>query len=648
MKRVYIFLVLLLGCGYPGRSQPANASLDSLTHRLTAAPADTNRVRLLEQLARATGNEDRAQSLRYGQQGLRLARQLHDGYGEVALLNQLATSYFQQADIVAAARYYQQTVRRALGMPRAQRLLTRALLGLGRIASQQLDFVGAQHYFQQALQQLQQPQYRAEPEELGVTHNNLGMFYLSWLQSDQPYPDSIRRLCLYHTRLALTILRTTQLPKANMAQYLNSLGLVHAFNQQLDSADYYHRSALRLFQHAGKSYGIVVTRIFIGNLLLEQRRYADALTMAQPALPIARQLNQSTLVVGCLNIVANALAALGRGNEAFPLAQRAHELRDSLNLAEREANLSQLRLRFDTELERGRVRELTNRNQLQALQARKQRQYLWWLSSFLLAVVAGLVAAGVLAGRLRRQRTELQATRAEQDRLYALIAHDLRSPVMAFGGLADLLMAYSERQDTARLLRLGGRVRQAAESLRALLDNLLNWALSQRGELRPIPEPLRVADLLAEIATLYQPSAHTVGIALEVPAAAEEQLVLADRNMTLTILRNLVNNALQATPAGGRITVSVTGAATHQLQLAVADTGPGMSAPELRRVMSDQPLPAADPYRGRAGLGLRLSRLFARLQGGQLDLRSAPGEGTTATLSLPLPAGRRVSRQLTP
>ncbi|MFD2717922.1 sensor histidine kinase [Hymenobacter monticola] len=637
MNRLYVVLVLLLGWARPGQSQPANPYLDSLTHRLTATPADTNRVRLLEQLAKATASENSAQALLYGQQGLRLARQLRDAYGEVALINQLADNYFRQTDLVSAVRYYQQSVRRAMGLPRAQRLLTRALLGLGRIASLQLDFVSAQQYFQQALQQLQRPQYRAEPEELGVTHNNLGMLYLSWLKSGRPYPDSTTRLCLYHTRLALNILRTTRLPKANMGQYLNSLGLVHAFDQQFDSAYYYHRSALRLFQQAGKSYGVVVTRIFMGTLLLEQRRFADALAMTQPALPIARQLNLSPLVVGCLNIVADALAGLGRGNEAYPLAKRAHELRDSLNLVEREANLSQLRLQFDTELERSRVRELTNRNQLQALQARKQRQYLWGLSSFLVAVVAGLVVAGVLAGRLRRQRTELQATRAEQDRLYALIAHDLRSPVMAFGGLADLLTAYSERQDTVRLLRLGGRVRQAAESLRALLDNLLNWALSQRGELRPVPEPLRVADLLAEIVTLYQPSAHTAGIALEVPAATEEQLVLADRNMTLTILRNLVNNALQATPPGGRITVSVADTHAHQLQLAVADTGPGMGAPELRRVMSDQPQPAADPYRGRAGLGLRLSRLFARLQGGQLDLRSAPGQGTTATLSLPRP-----------
>lgn len=635
MKKGYIFFCLLLGWSHAGKSQPANATTDSMTQRLALAPADTNRVRLLEQLARAVVNDNGAQALRYGQEGLLLARQLHDRYGEALLLNRLGTSYFQQADMVNAARCYQHALRRATAVPWAHLLQAKALVGLGRVATIQMDFLEAQRYFQQALQQ--QQRYRAGPEELGVTHNNLGMFYFGWLKSGRPHPDSVPRLCLYHTRLALTTLRA-RFPKANLAVYLNSLGQVHAFNKQYDSAYYYHRTALRIYQRLGQARGIAIARTLLGTALLAQNRFAGALAMARPALVTARQLKSSALIANDLEIMSDALAGLGRGNEAFRLAREGHNLRDSLAQLERAANLTQLRVQFDTELERGRVRELTSLNRLQALQARKQRQYLWGLGSFLLVVVVSLVISSVLTRRLRRQRTELEATRAEQDRLYALIAHDLRSPVMAFSGLADLLTAYSERQDTVRLLRLGGRVRQAAENLRALLDNLLNWALSQRGELRPAPEPLQVMDLLMEITSLYQPSAQTAGITLMVPPAAGEQLVLADRNMTLTVLRNLVNNALQATPTGGQITVSIAETDTAWLRLTVADTGLGMSAPDLHRVMSDQLQLSAGQHRARAGLGLRLSRLFAHLQGGWLDLSSTPGQGTTATLVLPRPA----------
>lgn len=169
------------------------------------------------------------------------------------------------------------------------------------------------------------------------------------------------------------------------------------------------------------------------------------------------------------------------------------------------------------------MRSLTQRNQLQRVEAQKQRQHLLWLGALLLAVAGGLAVSGVLAWRLRRSRTllahqnaELIATRAEQDRLYALVAHDLRNPVEAFTGLADLLTRYVERQDTARLAGLGGRVRQAAQGLRSLLDNLLSWALTQRGELTPKIEPFAVAVLLAEAAELYQPSAEAADLALTV------------------------------------------------------------------------------------------------------------------------------------
>lgn len=287
------------------------------------------------------------------------------------------------------------------------------------------------------------------------------------------------------------------------------------------------------------------------------------------------------------------------------------------------------------------VRELTQRTRLQQLEAHQLRQYLGGLALLSLTLLAGLLALGRVCWRLRSQRAELAVTRAEQDRLYGLIAHDLRSPVLAFSGLADLLTSYVERQDTARLLGLGGRVRQAADGLRELLDNLLNWSLSQRGELLPALEPVPIASLLVELGHLYQPTADLAGIDLLL-ATADTSQVLADRQMTLTILRNLLSNAFNATPVGGRITVRAMATGTNWLLLEVADTGQGMSAAELTHLMTSSLLHTTARYRGRAGLGLRLSRSFAQAQGGQLALYSTVGLGTTATLTLPCPSSLAV------
>jgi signal transduction histidine kinase len=98
-------------------------------------------------------------------------------------------------------------------------------------------------------------------------------------------------------------------------------------------------------------------------------------------------------------------------------------------------------------------------------------------------------------------------------------------------------------------------------------------------------------------------------------------------------MRNLISNALQATSAGGRIVVRAAISSPREVLLEVADTGQGMSPEELQQALGTTP-PPAQRARGRAGLGLRLSQLFAQAQAGALALRSTPGQGTRATLIL--------------
>ncbi|MDO7844966.1 HAMP domain-containing sensor histidine kinase [Hymenobacter sp. M29] len=630
--RLLFLLLLPFGAG-------AQASIDSLQQRLATTPPDTNRVLLLNHLCWQTSTHNVAQALAYGQQGLTLARQLRFGLGEVYLLNALARAAFLQHDELAAIRYYQQAVRRAEATPRADRQLMLALLGLSRVAIQQQDFAEGEKYGRLALAHLQ----RHRPVSLtdqGLSQYSLASLYYGWLRSGQPAPDSIDRLCTTYTRRTLATFRRLP-PDTNLASCFADMGKVHALHRQYDSAEYCFHESLRLYQRFGDRFGQTETRLGLAEVLLARHRPAEAEALLRPAVAWARQLKATGLEAQGDQLLAAALAETGQGLAAYRLAHTGQALLDSLQSAERRETLARLRVQFDTERQQSRVRELTQRTRHQQQQAARQRQYLWLLGGLLLAVAGGLGVAGLLAWRLRlsrallaNQNAELQATRTEQDRLYALIAHDLRSPVVAFTALADLLKRYVERHDTVRLLGLGERMRQAAEGLRGLLDNLLSWALTQRGELTPQPEPLAAAALLAEAAELYQPGAEAGGVQLLVAPEAAGHL-LADRNMTHTILRNLISNALRATPPGGTITLDARASQPGQLVLSVRDTGTGMDAGQVQRLLAEAPLALPAGRRSPTGLGWRLSQSFARAQGGQLGLESAPGRGTTVMLKLP-------------
>jgi signal transduction histidine kinase len=624
-----------------------NLAADSLRRQLAATRADTNRVLLLNELCSNAGNRDAVRALRYGREALALARRLVFRFGEAGSLNALAQAEHRQQNYLATTRYYQQAVQVAEREPRAARQLTSALIGLGRLAAEQEEFIEADNYFRLAIRRVQQGK-QVDPVDLVVGTNQLATLYLGWLESGQPAPDSLTRLHAHYARLALATFR--QMPAARqreqeekLAYCLDNMGMVHQRAHRYDSVTYYENQALRLFRRSDNKYGMTHSQQLMAEVCLAQHRWAEAARLLPPTIGWARQLHASGFEAHGRQLLAQALDNLGQSHAAYQLTREAQEVLDSLASTEQRTALARLRVQFETERQGAQVRALTQRNQQQRAEAEKQHQHLLWLGALLLAVVAGLAASGVLAWRLRRSRAllarqnaELTATRAEQDRLYALVAHDLRNPVEAFTGLADLLTRYVERQDTARLAGLGGRVRQAAQGLRGLLDNLLSWALTQRGELTPKIEPLAVADFLTEAAELYQPSAEAADITLTAALPGSARHVLADLNMTRTILRNLISNALRATPAGGSITLAVgEEGPAGTVAIEVRDTGEGMTDEQARQLLTAAPRPAT----GRpAGLGLRLSRAFAQAQHGQLALSSQPGRGTTAVLTLPAAA----------
>jgi signal transduction histidine kinase len=161
--------------------------------------------------------------------------------------------------------------------------------------------------------------------------------------------------------------------------------------------------------------------------------------------------------------------------------------------------------------------------------------------------------------------------------------------------------------------------------------------VAQTGELSYHPEPLPVLALLRECLDLYQPAAEAADVQLHL--TAPDKLTLhADHNMAHLILRNLVGNALQITPRGGHVSLSAT-LVPHTdkwIRLAVTDTGPGLAPEQLAALLAPDRQPhAPGRQRGGAGLGLLLCRAFAERHGGQFGIDSAPGQGSTAWVTLP-------------
>jgi PAS domain S-box-containing protein len=249
-----------------------------------------------------------------------------------------------------------------------------------------------------------------------------------------------------------------------------------------------------------------------------------------------------------------------------------------------------------------------------------------------LAVLGTQAALAVRNARLYGEAQ--QASRAKSDFL-AMMSHELRTPLNALEGYAGLLAddIYGPLNDGQRAAL--GRMRAAQRHLVQLIDQVLDVARVEAGMRRARMEPVPMAALVREICEALRGAAEGRGLALTVDAE-EVGSVRTDAGMVRQVLANLLGNAVKFTATGG-VSVRLRREAAEAVLLEVSDTGPGI-APELRERIFEpffQVDPSTTRAQGGVGLGLALSREYARLLGGELTVRSRPGEGSTFSLRLP-------------
>ncbi|MEM9258963.1 MAG: HAMP domain-containing sensor histidine kinase, partial [Bacteroidota bacterium] len=298
-----------------------------------------------------------------------------------------------------------------------------------------------------------------------------------------------------------------------------------------------------------------------------------------------------------------------------------------------------------TSLQRERTRQNIVDFQRQKESAEREAQLLAQRNRLYLALGATLVAlllVGILLFlRLRTAREQLaernenlRQLNATKDRFFGIIAHDLRNPVVALNMAGEQLRFSLGQgaQDTA--LRQANNINRTVNRLSGLLDNLLQWALLQTGNAPYQPENLHLAALTEEAVDLYEQAAELKQIELTT-TIPHHLIIKADPRALLSVIRNLVNNALKFTPSGGKVTLMARSVG-REIILEIKDTGIGISPTQQEKLFGSSvtSLPGTAGERG-SGLGLLLCQELVVQNGGKIHLVSKEGTGSTFTIHLP-------------
>ncbi|HEX3006689.1 MAG TPA: PAS domain-containing sensor histidine kinase [Bacteroidales bacterium] len=230
---------------------------------------------------------------------------------------------------------------------------------------------------------------------------------------------------------------------------------------------------------------------------------------------------------------------------------------------------------------------------------------------------------------------KLKRLNATKDKLFSIIAHDLRSPFNAILGYSEILgenIMNFELKKAEHYLEI---INTSARNTLCLLENLLNWANSQTGQITFEPKTLSVKGALDDVLNVMNTSAVLKKIALN-SYVSDGLLVYADRNMLYTILRNLISNAIKFSYPLGRINIYAI-PLHDKIEFVVSDTGVGISdslLPKLFDLETNYSTIGTSHERG-SGLGLLLCKEFVEKHSGTISVESEVGKGSHFKFTLP-------------
>jgi signal transduction histidine kinase len=239
-----------------------------------------------------------------------------------------------------------------------------------------------------------------------------------------------------------------------------------------------------------------------------------------------------------------------------------------------------------------------------------------------------------------RGRQRLEGVVSSRSRLIRGFSHDVKNPIGAADGYAELLSDGIYGELNPRQQESLSRMRRCMHSALSLIDDLHELGRAETGHLALSPEPLDVAELIRGIAEDYQATAKASGLAFAAYLAPDLPIVHTSRPRVRQILGNLLSNAIKYTDAGSvtvrgmRRSVGPSNDRGDWVVIEVSDTGRGIPRDKLDFIFQEFGRVGASDKAG-AGLGLAISRLLARALGGQITVTSHLGRGSTFTLWLP-------------
>jgi signal transduction histidine kinase len=236
---------------------------------------------------------------------------------------------------------------------------------------------------------------------------------------------------------------------------------------------------------------------------------------------------------------------------------------------------------------------------------------------------------------LRDNELKLRELNATKDKLFSIIAHDLKNPFQVLLGFSELIQDEAEMINNELIKKYSNQLIQSTVQTHKLLQNLLDWSVAQSGGINFNPVTIKLKQIVDEVTDTIRPSALAKKISVEINVPPEYQ-IFADNKMIQTVIRNLIANAVKFSFANKTISISALRTEGY-IELTVEDSGVGMNPEKVNDLFKIDKMSSSAGTSGESGtgLGLILCKEFIEKNNGSISARSTEGKGSAFIIRLP-------------
>lgn len=563
----------------------------------------------------------------------------HKEVGNCAL--NMGNIYYEMADFGQAYYYYMHSLNAyervgdKLGIAKMEN-------NLGKVAREMGKLSEAEKHYYNAYEIYKENELVAEESS---SLNNIGLILL-----DRQLYDS----ALVYFQEALGKLNSDSLGSIDQQYILsgvyNNIALAYTDLGKHQLALGYLRQGLDLARKINDLYNIGFFYTNLGSLFGEMRYQDSALFYLHRALRIAKERRFRHLELETYDELARLHAGIGSYASAYNWLLRYDTVYKTVFNEIQSKQIAQLRSRYEQEIKDQEIEQLQSESQVQKMLNKVFIIFIVVIVALVIIIAVNLrskkITNQMLAERnlqisntlqkLSESELELQDLNKSKDRIFSVVAHDLRNPVAAVTGFSELLYDNFDQfpVDTQKEYLL--QILQATQRIQNLLENLLIWARSQMKAVNYEPEDLKVISVVDECVKELKANLDHKKIECIVKVD-NKGVVFADKAMIHTVFRNLIMNAIKFSFPGGKIRISSENGA-ERCSVSFSDDGIGIQ-PEIQKKLFDDNESVSTPGttgESGSGLGLVICKDFVERNKGTIRVESEPGNGSTFIVSLPI------------